>query len=132
MSDKPKIYEIDDLLKGYTNYDKLKKLYHDLRKNILISGPMQTSKEERLIYLTDPNWRGGSYGWELYSVNSSLIALEYHGEWRGYAHENFREQPNITKESHVERIKLTIHNSNKNLESKIEEIISKYPSSSNS
>ena len=119
-----KEYVIDDILEGYNNYDKLRKIYADLRQRVLVGEPIQSSSEP-FITLKFPNWRSGNYGWELYSVNGSSLVLEYFGRWSGYANE--MGCPPGPKEASLHHMRLTIHNSKPALEQQIGEILSQYP-----
>lgn len=120
----PKTYVLDTILRGYNSRSKLRDIYKDLRESILPFPPTQTS-DEPLLTLQDPNWRRGNYGWELYLLPQSAVMVEYFGVWRGYPHET--PNPPAPKDAEIHKLKLTIHNSNPDLEKEIESIIDKYP-----
>ena len=63
-----KEYLIDSVLEGYHNFEKLKKIYSDLKKDVIKKNPIQCANEA-LITIQKPNWRGISYLWELYSFS---------------------------------------------------------------
>lgn len=126
MGNKTKTYQIDDILKGYNDSDKLTNLYSDLRNDIILQEPIWKSDKDMVTIINSQ--RNSHYGWELYEVNNSLLMLEYFGRWQGYAHES-RYAPSV-KEASLHAIRLTINNSNAQLEEGIEKIISKYPNDS--
>lgn len=129
--DNPKTFVVDDILRGYNDSMKLHSIYDDLKKGPLSVSPIQESAKP-LIFLGPPNWRYGNYGWELYDLNPTLLMLEYFGRWTGYAHERDvplkpGEKAESGERAPLSELRLTIHNSKKELENSIEEIIAKYP-----
>lgn len=123
MVDELKIYSVNNILKGYTDYHKLSNIYSDLKKEVLTEDPIQESPNN--LISIEGTRRSGSYGWKLFEIEDSLIMLEYAGEWEGYAHQSI-DRPAIDKEF-LSFLNLTIHNSNNTLEDTIEKILSKYP-----
>jgi len=118
----PKVYEVDGILEGYSNRDKLTSLYNNLLEEVLISEPLHRHGPTARIGRTDRS-RKGSYYWELHEVEESLITLEMHGDWTGHANQRAT-LPATSDWLHY--LKITIHHSKPNLESQIKEIISRY------
>ena len=121
----PTEYSINNILKGYSNFEKLKRIYSDLRENIFTKEPLQVSPPRLVTINRDNLSRGGSYGWELHVRDSSLIVLEWYGYWTGHAHESI-DAPTLSK-ADLYHLSINVHNSTPDLERRIEEIISKYP-----
>ena len=122
---KPKVYDIDNVLRGYNDFNKLANIYLDLRRKVLQSEPVQRLSTST-ITITWPNWRGGRYGWELYKQNNSVVMLEMFMGGSGY--KDATNSPIIIdKESHLNGLRVTVHNSNPEIEDGIEAIISRYP-----
>ena len=123
----PTVIEIDDILEGYTSYEKIRKVYSELRKKVFSQAPIQFSPEP-LIHLTYNNERGGNYGWEIYQQENKLCVMKYFGRWTGYAHES--RSPPSSEKANLNLLKLTMHPENHDLERRINEIISEFPKES--
>ena len=124
MANEPKTYMIDDIQNGYNNFDKLREIYREIREKVLTGNPVQTSDMPLLTIYKCANSRPGNYGWELYLLNSSSLILEYYGDWTGYGSET--RIPPAPENAKLSKLKITINNSEKSLEEKIEGIISRY------
>ncbi|MBT3407864.1 hypothetical protein HOK68_02940 [Candidatus Woesearchaeota archaeon] len=119
MKNEPKVFEISDYLKNYNRLDYLNKFYALLKEKVLTEDPVQKT-EEGLVQIIETR-RFHSYGMELYNLNNSILVLEYSGMWTGYAHEN--KFPPELKDANISGLRLTIHNSNEELEKQIKETI---------
>ena len=80
-----KEYIIDSVLEGCHDFEKLKNIYSDLKKDVIKEDPIQCV-DEALITIQKPNWRGISYLWELYSLEENgSIMIEAFGGTEGYS-----------------------------------------------
>src|SRR3989344_7486354 len=97
---KSRVWFIDDVHKGYNDSDKIKRIYSDLRKDVLVGAPVQSSGDffmevaERSGVSFPTGCHGGlvfsrggpigSYCWEVYNTRaSSLAVVELIGRWTG-------------------------------------------------
>lgn len=124
-SRKPAVIEINDQLGGYSESDKLRDVYRDLRRNVLTTDPIQKSTRP---FVNPPGHVSGHYGWELYEVDDSLVMLEYFGGWTGHCWQ-FRENspPPSHKDSWLHHITLTVHRPRKRVLEQVDKVVSKYP-----
>jgi len=122
--EKPRVIEIDDILRGYNDFNKLTNIYLQLRERVFTSEPMQLSRDP-LINLKSPNWRGGSYGWELHQTGIGLCMLEYFCRSDGYSDAN--QLPKRPGVSSLVELRITIHNDDGSLRKTIDDVVSQFP-----
>jgi len=124
MEKTTQVIRIDNILDGFSDFSKLNNIYAALRKEILTSSPIQKSNAP-LITLHDPNWRRGSYGWELFEQEHVLYMIEFFNGDDGYSKAS--DLPIDPRTESFDFLILTIHNGNKNIRKSIEEIILRFP-----
>ncbi len=125
---KPKIIEIDDNLCGYSDRNKIKKVYDALREEIPKSSLLQVSPNALVTIRSSDSERGSGYEWELYKIDEALILLEAWGYWQGYAPRGTPQPKLSDKLSSIyaenwHSLKLTIHNDKSGIENRLKKII---------
>ncbi len=124
MAENFRRYQINDILNGYNDYDKLPKIYKEV-KEILPETPIQFSDEPFFIRGNGSGDVNGNYGWELYQTEGGIFMLEFYGRWGGYAGGN---RPHDTPEQRgLYHLTLTLHPPQPDLEKRIEKVLAKYP-----
>ena len=123
--------EIDNILHGYNDFNKIPDVYSKLRKEVFPQSPIQKSPKNLVVISTNHGGRNGSYEWELYVVKNGLVLMEAFGSWDGYGKII---QPRIDGGNKQfdrfyswHKLKLTLHPGNSDLENKINNIISEFP-----
>ena len=129
-NDKISIVEVNDLLKGYNVWNKVREVYIEIKKELDLKIPLVKSKDA-MVTIEDPNYRGKSCRWEMYQKNNSTILLEIFGEIHTYArpHEYNRLDLSLENAS-AQRLKITIAPSNNDISDTINKILEKYPENS--
>ena len=113
-------YEIDNVLNGYNDYDKLRNIYADLRR--VLPTPSQEASDQ-LTTIDRNRWAGSNYMWELFKTPQNTIILE---RW-GLKTPCNPGKPVPVEEDHLHALHLTLHHHEPALEAGIEAIIAKYP-----
>ncbi len=115
-------YTVDDIMRGYNDWDKLNNVYKDLRD--VLGEPVFESNGN--LVLVSGSHRKAGYGWEIYDIEQNLVLLEYLNNWEGYAHEPYN-MPRPSTGGFTMTIGLTLRKTDKKLERRIERIFNKYP-----
>lgn len=131
---RPTIIEVDDILRGCNDSHKIRDIYLELKRKVLKVKPIQTSPNGLVTIDSFSFERKGSYEWELYQMEDSLILLEAFGYWKGYAPRGCP-QPKLmdkTPSRYADSwncLRLTIHNPTGETISRIEKILANFPES---
>ena len=123
---KPKVYDIDDILYGLNNFNKLKRLHAELKASVLPQDPISTSSLP-LATRFDSGDIAGSYGWEIYSSGTTFIMLEYVWDWRVMGGFHPPHPASIQEARTLKNIRISIYPSNPAIEATLEAVIEKYP-----
>lgn len=122
-----KKYRIRDIHKGYNTHEKLAKVWKDLNDIGLFKNPI-IENDTPLVTIQDPNWRGGSYDWNVYQYEDSVVVMEFNNRNSGGYERAYSLPIKLSEEvSCTGTINLCITNCSKKLDNKIKSIFKKYP-----
>jgi hypothetical protein len=116
---KPKIIEIDNILRGCNSLSKVNEIYNELRLKVF-EEPIQKSQTNLVIVNEIDCSREGSYSWELYKSEFYEVFLEKFGNWKGYARDSIESQRLL-------KINITLYKDKRGIKKSIEKILETFP-----
>ena len=123
---KTQVIEIDDILKGYNNFDKIRDIYQLLNKEVFRGEPIQESDDPLALLHNMTREINAGYAYKLFAVDKGVILVDAFA-LPGTVLKSRFSKLNLGEDTGVWYMRLTLHNIEDKTKNSIEEIISRFP-----